>query len=108
MTRERTQLSIRRTGGLAGLAMVASVDTHELDEDEAEHLSSALEGLDLDNVTKAVPANPHAADSFHYKLHIRRGDTEHSVSFSEREMPPELAPVVRALMDRAEPGPPAS
>ncbi len=104
MAHEYAQLSLRRTGGLAGLPMVASLDTRELDDEEAKHISSALDRVDLTRVGEGPPAPPGAADTLQYDLEVRRGESAHTVSFSERQMPPELAPVVRALMDRAEPG----
>ncbi len=103
MVHEHAQLSLRRTGGLAGLPMVAALDTRELDTEEAERISSALDRIDLARVGGGPPAAPGAADTLHYDLEVRRGDQTHTVSFSERQMPDELAPVVRALMHRAEP-----
>ena len=83
--------------------MVASLDTRELDDDEAQRISAALDQVDLARVGEGSPAAPGAADMLHYDLEVRRGDRADTVSFSQRQMPPELAPVVRALMDRAEP-----
>lgn len=104
MAHDHAQLSLRRTGGLAGLPMVASLDTRELDAEEARQISAALDHVDLARVGEGPPAAPGAADTLHYDLEVRRADHSHTVSFSERQMPPELAPVVRALMNRAEPG----
>jgi len=101
---EHAQLSLRRTGGLAGLPMVASLDTRELDTEEAEAISAALDEVDLAHVGEGPPAAPGAADMLHYDLEIRRGDRSDTVSFGERQMPPELAPVIRTLMRRAQPG----
>lgn len=103
MAADHAQLSLRRTGGLAGLPMVASLDTRDLDTEEAERISAALDQVDLAQVGKGAPPASGAADTLHYDLEVRRADRTHSVRFNERQMPPELAPVVRALMHRAEP-----
>ncbi len=84
--------------------MVASLDTRELGAEEAERISGALDQVDLAHVGEGSPGAAGAADTLHYQLEVLRGDHAHSVGFSERQMPAELAPVVRALMRRAEPG----
>jgi hypothetical protein len=84
--------------------MEAALDTRELDDEEAGRISSALERVDLARVGEGPAAMPGEADTFQYDLEVRRGDESHAVSFSQRQMPDELAPVVRALMDRAQPG----
>jgi hypothetical protein len=103
MADDHAQLFLRRTGGLAGLAMVASLDTRELDAAEAQRITAALDHVDLSQVGKGPPGPPGAADMHQYDLEIRRGDRAQAVSFSQRQMPAELAPVIHALMDRAEP-----
>ena len=84
--------------------MVASLKTAELESEEAERIADALDQVDLANVEARPGAAPGAADMLHYHLEIRVADSAQTVSFSERQMPAELAPVVRALMQRAEPG----
>jgi len=104
MAHEDLELRLRRTGGLAGLAMVASLKTRELESEEAECISGALDEVDLVRVELRPDAAPGAADMLHYQLEIRGADRAQTIRFSERQMPAELAPVIRALMRRAEPG----
>jgi len=104
MARDDLDLRLRRTGGLAGLPMVASLKTRELESEEAECIYDALGQVDLAGVEERPDAAPGAADMLHYQLEIRGVDGEQTIRFSERQMPAELAPVVRALMRRAEPG----
>jgi hypothetical protein len=103
MAREDLQLSLRRTGGLAGVPMVASVDTRDLDPEEAQRIWDALDRVDLAGVQDRPGAAPGAADMFQYQLEVRGPDRTQTVSFTERQMPPELAAVVRALMRDAQP-----
>lgn len=103
MAREDLELSLRRTGGLAGLAMAASLNTQDLDPEEAERILEALDRVDLDDVQDRPGAAPGAADMFEYELQVRGPGRTQTVRFSERQMPAELAPVIRALMGRAAP-----
>jgi hypothetical protein len=104
MTREDLELSLRRTGGLAGLPMVASLNTRDLDPEEAERILHALDRVDLASVQDRPDAAPGTADMFQYQLAVRGPSRTQTVRFSERQMPEELAPVISNLMRRAEPG----
>jgi len=104
MTREDLELRLRRTGGLAGLPMVACLHTHELDADEAESIAAALGQADLAHLAERPGAAPGAADMFHYRLEILSAGGTQTVHFGERQMPAALAPVVETLMERSEIG----
>jgi hypothetical protein len=84
--------------------MVASLNTRDLDPEEADRILDALDRVDLASVQDRPDAPPGAADTFQYQLEVRGPRRTQTVRFSERQMPAELAPVVRALMRRAEPG----
>jgi hypothetical protein len=106
MAGEHAQLSLRRTGGLAGLRLGASLDTRSLPDAESQELIGALDRFEAAPQTPQAPAlPPGAADTMHYELQIDRGGTTRTASFSERQVPEALAPVIRALMDHAEPVP---
>jgi hypothetical protein len=100
---QHAQLSLRRTGGLAGVPMRATLDTRELAPEQAREVLDALDSVDLERVGKGQGWPPGAADTFHYDLEIDRGAASGTASFSDRQLPAELAPVVRTLMDRAQP-----
>ena len=104
MAREDLELSLRRTGGLAGLPMEASLNTRDLDPEAAQRILDALDRVDLASVQDRPDAPPGAADMFQYQLEVRGPRGTQTVRFSERQMPEELAAVIRALMRRAEPG----
>jgi hypothetical protein len=103
MAREDLELSLRRTGGLAGLPMEASLNTRDLDPEAAQRILDALDRVDLASVQDRPDAAPGAADMFQYQLDVRGRSRTQTVRFSERQMPEELAPVIHALMSRAEP-----
>jgi hypothetical protein len=84
--------------------MEATLDTRDLAPDEAQEIMGALDSVDLDSLGTGQDWPPGAADTFHYDLEVHRDKTTRTASFSDRQVPAELAPVVRALMDRARPG----
>lgn len=100
---DHASLSLQRTGGLAGVSMRASLDTREMAAQQAREVLDALDSVDLKSVAKRQGWPPGAADTFHYELKVDRAGASDTVSFSDRQLPAELAPVVRALMDQAQP-----
>jgi hypothetical protein len=104
MAGEHAQISLRRTGGLVGRPLEATLDTRELAPEQAKELIGALDRVNLDRIKEGKDWSAGAADTFRYDLKVDRGKTTRSVSFSDRQLPAELTPVVRALMDRAQPG----
>jgi hypothetical protein len=104
MAGEHARLSLRRTGGLAGLPMEASLDTRTLAPSDAAAILRALETVDLDQTLGNEDWPAGAADTFHYDLKVQRGQTTQTATFSERQLPAELAQLVHTLMNRAVPG----
>jgi hypothetical protein len=106
MTGEHAQLSLRRTGGLAGLPLQATLDTRSLEQAKAREIIGALDRFGAEGQPHEAPASrPGAADTMHYELKVVRDGAARTASFSERQMPEALAPVIRVLMERAEPAP---
>jgi hypothetical protein len=105
MPGEHAQLRLQRTGGLAGLRLQARLDTRSLPEAEGQALIGALDRFAAEPQMPQAPSPPGAADTMHYELEIDRGGATRTVSFSEQQVPEALAPVVRALIDRAVPAP---
>jgi hypothetical protein len=85
--------------------MEATLDTRGIEPDEAQSIADALDSVDLDRLGDSEEWPPGAADTFRYELEVQRGDSTHTASFSERQVPAGLAPIVRTLMDRAHPSP---
>jgi hypothetical protein len=104
VTDRHARLSLRRTGGLAGLAMEGTVDTRDLPQSRAQEVLGSLDRVDLGHGTTAEPA-PGAADTFQYELTVQRGDTTTVATFSEQHVPPQLTGVIRTLMENAAPAP---
>ena len=106
MAGEHAQLCLRRTGGLAGVPLQARLDTRSLPDAEAQELIGALDRYEsAPQMPQAPSLRPGAADTMHYELKSDRGGATRTVSFSERQTPEALTPVIRALMERAAPAP---
>jgi hypothetical protein len=96
-------LQFRRSGGMfAGKPLVLEADQSELDEAAAAALQRALEGEGLARFME-LPGQGTGADAYQYDLTVRRGKELTSLRFDETQLPDELAPLIFALEERAEP-----
>lgn len=89
-----------RTGGIAGVKLVSTLDTAELPAREAGQVETALDELDR----RAAPAPPAWSDSVQYELTVTRGGRRRTVVLDESRLPLALRPLVDALV---RPGRPA-
>jgi hypothetical protein len=102
VTENHARVSLRRTGGLAGLAMQGTVDTRDLPQPQAAEVLGGIDHALLEN-SPASQGPTGSADRFQYELTIQRGGTTHVATFSEDQIPAQLAPVIRTLMENATP-----
>lgn len=100
-----TRLRLTRSGGIAGIDMVASVDIDELPAHTGSSVRSALAGLDKVEAAAPPPAGPPpGADRYQYDLVIESDGERRSVRAHDGALTPELRTVVDALLPLAEPG----
>jgi hypothetical protein len=85
-----THLRLTRSGGLAGISMVADVDLDELPEPTASEAREALAAIDFD----PTPPPPIMPDGYQYDLVV-----EDSTTRSTTARDPFLSPGFRALLD---------
>ena len=87
-------MKLTRSGGLAGITMVASVDLDELPPATAEKVRAAL--AEVDFKTPSGPRSPRGgmADGFQYDL-VVKDDKTRSLTAHD----PFLGPALRALLD---------
>jgi len=92
-------LTLVRSGGLAGLDMVASLDSSDLPADQ--------QGLVTALLTAGSPAadasQQGGADQFSYHLEIRQGDQTFRHHWEERDVPEAVRPLLAALVHEAKP-----
>ena len=97
------RVELARSGGLAGLTMAVSVDTDTLAPETAAVLQAALGDADLAELA-VRPARPtRGADRYHYDITVERDGERHAISFPETDVPPELRPVIDALVPMTSP-----
>src|SRR6266705_6054915 len=94
-------LRLRRTGGLAGVATEAVIDTAQIDAGEAGEVLAALDAADLPALAGRPPPPPGAPDTFNYTLEVERGAATHRIVLGEADVPQGLRPVLSALSRRS-------
>lgn len=85
------RVQITRRGGLAGVPLHAELATSDLDDQTAAQVEGVLDRL-MDQAPVASPPQP---DRFYYEIILP--DRNKSMSVAERDLPPELTPLVEML-----------
>jgi hypothetical protein len=91
------RLRLTRTGGLAGIAMEATVDTGELDPATADRILAAVRRADTTSRGAPFP------DAFTYELEMDDGGGIRRVTFSDPGAPESLRPALDVLRPRMRP-----
>jgi Emfourin len=89
------EITVRRTGGFAGVPRTARVQTHALDRSDADELHALVREADL---PKVAGKKPPGADRFQYEIHVDDGDSKQHAVVHEGAMPEP----VRKLVDRVQ------
>ncbi len=100
-----TRLEFTRSGGLAGLSLVASVDLDQLPKATAKEVRAALAQVDFDGpAASPVPRRrmPGAADMFQYDLVVTEAEPR-SLTVHEPLSDPGLRALFDVLLPLAEP-----
>ena len=107
-----THVRLTRSGGLAGLSMVASVDLDELPAPTARKVRSALAEVNFDLAParrrpgrRAAPAPqawPGAADTYQYDLEVNDGK-KRSITLHDPVASPEVQTLLNLLLPLAQP-----
>ena len=100
-----TRVRLTRSGGLAGLSMVTSVDLDDLPPAKARKVRAALADVDFSPAKRRRRAPgpwPGAADRFQYDLEVDDG-TKRSITLHEPVSRPELLALLDVLLPLAEP-----
>jgi hypothetical protein len=92
------RVQVTRRGGIAGIALGATIDTAELPPDDAARAESALRDLPWGR----PPPEPGLPDRFRYELTIAEEGDDRSTVLGEHELPAGLRPLLDLLAQRGE------
>jgi hypothetical protein len=93
------KVKLVRSGGFAGLDMVASVDSDELAADQQDVVSRLL----TEDLRGPGVSRPGGADQFSYQLEIHQGDRTVRRHWEEPEVHEAVRPLLAALTRQAKP-----
>jgi hypothetical protein len=98
-----TQLSLARSGGVAGIRPPPKVlDTAGLSVAAAQHIEELLEKSNFFALPAELPERTRGADNFQHTLTVRHaGGREHTVTFSEASASEALRELKRLVRDQA-------
>ena len=92
-------IEVTRTGGLANLRRRVQVDTEELPAEQRDHVTSLVEGLDLDDLEQRSPLRGPGADRFEYDITITQGGREQHVFIEESRLSDDLQELLNLLFE---------
>jgi hypothetical protein len=93
------QVKLVRSGGIAGLKMVATADTADLPADQQDVVSRLL----TEDLRGPGVSRPGGADQFSYQLEIQHGDRMVRRHWEEPEVHETVRPLLSALTRQAKP-----
>ena len=96
-----TRVRLTRSGGLAGLSMVAAVDLDDLPSATAKKVRAALAGVDFTPQRRRAAPAPFP-DGFQYDLEVEDGK-KRSITVYEPVTSPELQTLLGVLLPLAQP-----
>ena len=93
-------IEFRRSGGFAGISLLATATADQLPGDH----EARLRGLLTSGQVPQEPGAPSGADQFHYQLSLDDGQRRRSFAWDETQVPAEIRPVLHSLTRLARPG----
>lgn len=93
------RIDLTRSGGYGGLTVRSSVDTAELEPEEAQALETLVDEVDWASLAGPAPT-PGTADRFSYRLTVTGADGQSEVVVGEASMTPALRRLVDDVLAR--------
>jgi len=94
------RISLRQTGGVAGLIRGVELESDELPPDQRRALETFLAS---DEASRLAARSPAARDALTYRLRVERPGGELTFAFDEPSLPPQLEALVDFLQPRLRP-----
>jgi hypothetical protein len=93
-------ISFERSGGVTGMPVTVALDTESLSSEEVSQLYQLIESSSFFELPAAIPA-PVQPDRFQYKVIVREGDRQHTVTIAEPAVPKTLKSLLDWLIEAA-------
>jgi len=90
-------IEFSRSGGFAGIRLVASVDTEDLPADQASSLNQLIREAEFFGLPEKLAPEKPAPDRFEYQLTIKASEKSHSVVVNDAAAPESLRPLLNYL-----------
>ncbi|MBI1879110.1 MAG: hypothetical protein HYR94_12970 [Chloroflexi bacterium] len=85
-------ISVKRTGGFAGITEERTINTAQLDAATTQQLRQMVQRINFFNLPVTVSGGGVGADLFHYEITIVEGKQRHTVAFDD-DGSPETTPL---------------
>jgi hypothetical protein len=100
MEASATHISFERTGGFAGIRLVADIELDQLPEEDAKKISEMLKNIDFSEIPEP-PSHSNTFDQFNYTIIIKGKQTEHTIVTGDASAPDDLRPLIDTLYQMA-------
>lgn len=95
------KIKFERTGGFAGIRLVAEIEMDELPEDQKRELIEMIDEADFDELPKELPGKMPIPDEFVYSITVNSREKEHQFFAGESSLPDDLRPLIEILESTA-------
>ena len=92
------QITLVRSGGLAGLRTDVSVNTDELPRKEAAEIAGLVHQVGLEDLARRSPIRGRGADRFQYDLTVQDAEQRLKATVAEDAASPELQQLISRLL----------
>jgi hypothetical protein len=93
----RMRIFFERTGGLAGVKLMGSLDSSTLPPREAHQLKRLVKQSGFFDLPSVLESGKPGADHFSYKVTVETGDGKHTVIAGEAAIPGAMRPFLDFL-----------
>lgn len=91
-------IQLERSGGFAGMALHAQVDTDELDPQESASLEGLVEAAGFFSLPEKIKSAGPGTDRFSYRITIQRPGASRTVEVAESSVPDTLQPLIQRIL----------
>lgn len=91
------KIKFERTGGFAGIRLVAEIDMDDLPEDQKHEIINLLDEADFDELSEKLTDKNPIPDGFVYSIIVNSREKDYQVVAGESVLPNDLQPLIEIL-----------